>query len=113
MQQSEGMRDLGDVQHAAPQERDLAAVFGGEIEDLLQAMNGRTETGDHQPPLGAIEDLFEARPHGALAFGVAGPIDVGRIRHQQQHAALAVFGQVCRSNSSLSVGVGSTLKSPV
>ena len=39
------------------------------------------------------EHVLQARPHGAFAFGVAGTIDVGRIRHQQQHAALAVVGQ--------------------
>ena len=43
--------------------------------------------------LGAVEDVFEARPDGAFAFGVAGAVDVGRIGQQQQHAALAVVGE--------------------
>ena len=87
------MRDLGDVVHAAAEERHLAAIFGGHIQNLLQPVNRGAEAGDHQPPLGAIEDFFQARPHRAFAFGVAGPVDVGRIRHQQQHAALAVIGE--------------------
>ena len=40
-----------------------------------------------------IEDVFKAGPNSAFAFGVAGPVDVGRIRHQQQNAALAVLGE--------------------
>ena len=43
--------------------------------------------------LGAVEDVFEARPHGALGFRVSGPVGVGRVREQQQHAAFAVIGQ--------------------
>ena len=40
-----------------------------------------------------VEQFFEARANGALAFRVTGPIDIRRIRHQQQHAALAVVGK--------------------
>ena len=56
-------------------------------------MNGRAEAGDDHAALGAAEDLFHARTHGALRFGVAGTVGVGGIREQQQHAALAVIGQ--------------------
>ncbi len=93
LQQSQRVRDLGDVDHAAAEKRHFAAVLGGHIQNLLQPVNGGAEAGNHQPPLGAIENVFQPRPHGALAFGVAGTIHVGRIRHQQQHAALAVLGQ--------------------
>ena len=41
----------------------------------------------------ANEQILEPRPHRALAFGIPGPVDVRRIRQQQQYAALAVFGQ--------------------
>ena len=93
LQQSERMRDFSDVIHAAAEERHFAAILGGHIQDLLQPVNGRTEAGDHQPPLGAIKDFVQARAHGAFAFGVARPVDVGGVGHQQQHAALAVFGE--------------------
>ena len=79
--------------HAAADERDLAAELLRQIENLLHAVNRGAEAGDDQPPLGAVEDLLHARPHGALALGVARPVDVGRIGQQQQHAALAVLGE--------------------
>ena len=93
LQQSQGVRDLGDVQHAAPEKRHLAAVIGGKIQNLLQTVDGRAEARNHQALLGAVEDVFQARPHGAFAFRIARAVDVGGIRHQQQYAALAVFGQ--------------------
>ena len=79
--------------HAAAEERHLAPVLGGQIQNLLQAVNGGAEAGDHQPARGADEQILQARTHRALALGVAGPVHVGRIGHQQQHAALAVIGQ--------------------
>ena len=87
------MRDLRDGDHAAPDQRHSAAVLLGQIEHQLDAVNRRAEAGDHQAPLGAVEDLFHARTHGAFGFGVARPVGIGGIRQQQQHAALAVFGQ--------------------
>ena len=43
--------------------------------------------------LTAREEFFQAWPHGAFAFGIAGAVDVRGIGHQQQDAALAVFGE--------------------
>ena len=76
-----------------PRNATLRPYSCAKIEDLLQAVNGGAEAGDHQAARRAHEQVFEARPDGAFALGVAGAIDVGRIRQQQQHAALAVFGQ--------------------
>ena len=42
------VRDLGNVVHAAAEEGHFASVFGGEIQDLLQPVNGRAEAGDNQ-----------------------------------------------------------------
>ena len=81
------------VDHAAADERDLAAVFLGEIEDQLDAVDRGAEAGDDQAVFGAAEDLFQARADGAFAFGVAGAVDVGGIGEQQQDAALAVVGE--------------------
>ena len=64
-----------------------------EIEDLLERWIEELKQEITSAALGAVEDIFQARPHGALALGVAGPVDVGRIGEQQQHAALAVIGQ--------------------
>ena len=76
-----------------PRNATLRPYSSRQIENLLQAVNGGAEAGDHQSARRAHEQIFQARADGALALGVAGPVDVGRIRHQQQHAALAVLGQ--------------------
>ena len=92
-EQAEIVRDLGHVQHAAAEKRDFAPVLGGEIQNLLQAMNGTAEAGNDEAPFRSAEQFFQARPDRALAFRVAGPVDVRGIGQQQQHAAFAVFGE--------------------
>ena len=87
------MRDFRGGHHAAPHERDLAAVFLREIQNLLEPVNGAAEASDDQAPRRADEQIFQARTDGSLAFGVAGAVDVGRIRHEQQHAFFAVGGE--------------------
>ncbi len=81
------------LRHAAAHDGHLAPEFFGNIQDLLDAVNRRAEAGDDDAPLGAVEDVLEPRPHGALGFRVPGAIGIGRVRQQQQHAALAVIGQ--------------------
>ena len=46
-----------------------------------------------QPAFGAIENVLEARAHGALGIGIPRPVGIGRVRKQQQDAAFAVIGQ--------------------
>ena len=93
VEQAVAVRDLGDRDHAAAHQRDLAAEFLREIEDQLQAVNRGAEAGDEQAAFGAVENVFQARAHGALGIGIAGPVGIGGIGEQQQHAALAVIGQ--------------------
>ena len=114
LQQPHGVRDLSDVEHAAPQKCDFAAILGREIEDQLQAVDRRAEAGNHQPPFGAIENLFEARARRRVRFRYS------RGGRRWWNPTSAAARRVCRSRrkcagrtSSLSVGVGSTLKSPV
>ena len=76
-----------------PITRHAPAVLLRQIEHQLNAVNRRAEARNHHPALGAVEDLLHARADGALRFGVAGPVRIGGIREQQQHAALAVIGQ--------------------
>ena len=52
-EQAEIMRDLGHVQHAAPEKRNLAPVLARQIQNLLQTMDRTAETGDDQPLLAA------------------------------------------------------------
>ena len=92
-QQPQRMRDLGNAGHAAAYDRHLAPELFGNIQNLLDAMNRRAEAGNHDAPLGAVENVLEARPHRALRFRIARPVRVRRVGHQQQHAALAVVRQ--------------------
>ncbi len=92
-EQAEVVRRLGGVHHAAAQKGHFTAVFGREVENLLQTMNGGTEAGDHQPARRADEQVLQPRPHRPFAFCIPGTVHVGRIRQQQQHPALAIFGQ--------------------
>ena len=55
------------------------------MEELKQEMTSRRSA--------RLNSSSRRGPHGALGFGVAGPVGIGRIRHQQQHAALAVIGE--------------------
>ena len=87
------MGDFGDRNHAAAHDRHSPPVFLRQVEHKLHAVNGRAEASHHHALFGAAEDFFHARAYGALAFGVAGAVGIGRIRQQQKHAALAVFGQ--------------------
>ena len=57
--------------HAAADHRDPPPVLLRQVEDQLDAVNGGAEAGDHNAVLGAAEDLLHARPHGALALGIA------------------------------------------
>ena len=85
--------NLRRVVHRAADERDLAAMLAGHFHRQLDAMNGRRETGDEQPPLGAREDFVELAAHRALARRVALALDVGRVLQQREHALFAVFGK--------------------
>ena len=94
VEQAERVRDFGRAHHAAAHETPPCGRYSAArsriccrrwIEELKQEITSRRSA--------RLNDLFEARPHGALALGVAGPVRVGRIRKQQQHAALAVIGQ--------------------
>ena len=87
------MGDLGGGKHAAADEGDFAVVAGGDVDDLLDAVDGAGEGGEDEFLGGAGEDLFEAGADGAFAFAIAGALDVGGVAHQEEDAALAVFGE--------------------
>ena len=77
LQQAKIVRDLCHVQHAAAQKRHLAAIFGGQIKNLLQAVNGAAEQRKNQTPFAAREQFFQPWTHGAFAFGIAGAVHIG------------------------------------
>ena len=87
------MGDFRNRNHAAADQCHFAAELVGQMQNLLQPMNRRTEAGDEQTVLGAVENIFETRADGAFGIRIARPVGVGRIGEQQQHAALAVVGE--------------------
>ena len=105
--------NLGGVVHGAADEGDFASMLVGDLHGELDAVNGGREAGDEKAALGARENFVELAADGALAGRVAFALDVGGILKQREHAFLPYSAKVCRSKSWLSVGVGSTLKSPV
>ena len=65
----------------------------GGVDHLLDAVDVRGEAGDDDPALGAGEHLLEVRSDVALGGREAGPVGVGRVAAQQQHALAAELGQ--------------------
>ena len=59
--------DVHVLAHRAPDERDLAAVRRGGVDDLLDAVDVRREARDDDAPLAAAEDLLQARADDRLA----------------------------------------------
>ncbi len=92
-EQAHAVGNLSHAEHATAQECHFAAVFGGKIENLLQTMNGTAEARYDQTAFAARKQFFQTWPDCALALGIARSINIGRIGHQQQYAALAVFGE--------------------
>src|ERR1017187_770914 len=93
LEQAQRVRDFRDRHHAPAHHGHAPPELPREIQNELDAVNRRTEAGHHHALVRAMEDLFHARANGALRLGEAGPVGIGGIREQQQHAALAVLGQ--------------------
>src|ERR1022692_627133 len=93
LEQPEGVGNLADGCHTPSDNRHFPAELRRKIQHQLNSVDGRTETRDHQTSLGAVEDVFHARLDGALGFGVARPVGIGRVGKEQQDAPLAVVGQ--------------------
>jgi hypothetical protein len=93
LEQSKRVGDLCHGNHAAADHGHPAAHFLGEIEDELDAVDGRAETRHHHLLLSAVEHFLHARADSALALGVARAVGIGRVGKQQQDTALAVVGK--------------------
>src|ERR1700722_12811938 len=63
----------------------------GQVEGDPQAVNGGRETAEEKLLLGAGEDFVQPRLHRPLARRVSGPVDVGRVLQQSQHAPFTVL----------------------
>ena len=75
----EGVSDFDVVDHAAADEGDFAANARGDVDNLLDAMDRRSETRkDDAAGRGAAEFLY-AGDDIALGAGEAGALDVGGV----------------------------------
>ena len=83
--------DFGGFIHGAADQGKLAPVLECHISDELDAVYGRGEARDEQPPLGARENFLETWAHCSLARRVARPLDIGRVLKQHKRAFLAVL----------------------
>ena len=92
-QQSEALRGLGVVDHAAAHEGDVAIELRREIHEDLHAVDARGKHRHDDLAGRGREDLLEAVDDVAFRSGDAGPIDVGAVGKQREHALLAQFGQ--------------------
>ncbi len=84
---------LHGVLHAAAGDRHLAAIAGGHVDDLLDAVHVGGEGGDDDALLAAPEQGVKGGAHAALAAGIAGALHVGGVGQQGQHALLAQLAQ--------------------
>src|SRR6267143_745689 len=84
-QQFERVRNLHVVDHAAPDERDFPVHARSDVDDLLNAMNGRSEAGQNYAPRRGAAQFFDSRNDGPLRRRKAGAFHVCRIAEQRQH----------------------------
>src|ERR1700676_1486310 len=89
----EGMRDFDVVDHAAADESDFAADTAGDIDNLLDAMNGRSKARKDDAAGGAAAEIFDAGNDGAFRGSEAGALDVGRIAEKGEDAFVTVAGE--------------------
>ena len=79
--------------HAPPEERDLAPEGGGEVQDLLDAVDVRGERRDDDAPGGAAEPVAQRAPDLVLGGRGARPVDVRGVGHEAEDAPLAELGE--------------------
>ena len=86
-------RYAADVDHAAPDEADAAAVAQGVVNDHLHTVDVRREHGDNHTPLRVAEHVLERHANLLFGDGVTGALDVGGFAQHRQHAALAQLSE--------------------
>src|SRR6266566_8248414 len=84
------MRDFDVVHHAAADKGHLSADALRDFDDLLDAVEGRCEAGEHDLGRRRAAELFNARDNCALRRREAGPLDVRAVAEERQDALVAV-----------------------
>ena len=90
---AERAADVDVLAHRAPDQRDLAVVRRGGVDDLLDAVDVRREAGDDDPARAAREHALEVRADDRLAGRDARAVGVRGVAAQQQHALAAELGE--------------------
>ena len=93
LQNFQGVRDLHVVDHAAPDERHFAAHARPNVDDLLNAMNRRSEARQNHAPRCRAAQFFNSRNDSPLRWRKPGALHVRRIAEQCQHSLRSVFGE--------------------
>ena len=88
-----GVRDFDVVDHAAADEGNFAADASGDVDHLLDAVNGRGEAGKDDPARRGAAKLFDAGDDGAFGGSEAGALDVCGIAEKREDAFAAVAGE--------------------
>ena len=88
-EEAEVERHLGVVHHAAAEEGDRPAGPDRQVGHALDAGDRRGEAGDEHPAARPLEDLLERGHDGVLAAGEPRLLDVGAVREEREHAAVA------------------------
>ena len=81
------------VFHAPAGDRNLPAILGSYVDDLLDSVDVGGEGGDDDALLTATEQCVKGRPHAALALSEAGALHVGGVAQHGQHALVAQLAQ--------------------
>ena len=90
-QKLERVRNLHVVDHAATDERHFAVHARGNVDNLLNAMNGRCEARQNHPPRRRAAELFNSWNDGPLRRRKAGAFHVRGVTEQRQHALVSIL----------------------
>jgi len=105
--------DARDVDHGPSGDDDLASAGHGGVADLLDAMDVRGERGDDDALVRGGEDRPEGRTHLGFRRRVSGVLRACGVAEQKGDTCLAARAKPAKSVVRPSIGVWSSLKSPV
>jgi hypothetical protein len=85
--------DFNIVDHTAAYEGDFAADARGDIDHLLDPMDGRRKTRKDDAAWGGTAKFFDARDDVAFGAGEAGALDVGGVAEEGENTFVAVTSE--------------------
>src|SRR5579862_5355792 len=89
-QVAEVVGDFDVVHHAAANEGHFTAHPEGDVNHLLNAVNGRRKAGKNNAARRRAREILDARNHGAFGWRVAGAFDVGGVGEKSEHAFVPI-----------------------